>query len=80
MDDIEYLLESGNTPSGDTVGSNMTPVIRNTSQLSREDRLAMAEYLKSLPAVHDKTLAARNKAGRPQLLSQIQSGTEWQSR
>jgi len=51
VDDIEYLLESGNTPSGDTVGSNMTPVIRNTSQLSREDRLAMAEYLKSLPAV-----------------------------
>lgn len=51
VDDIEYLLETGNTPSGDTVGSNMTPVIRNTAQLSREDRLAMAEYLKSLPAV-----------------------------
>jgi mono/diheme cytochrome c family protein len=51
VDDIEYLLETGNTPSGDSVGSNMAPVIRNTSQLSKEDRLAMAEYLKSLPAV-----------------------------
>jgi mono/diheme cytochrome c family protein len=51
VDDIEYLLETGNTLSGDSVGSNMAPVIRNTSQLSKEDRLAMAEYLKSLPAV-----------------------------
>lgn len=51
VDDIEYLLETGNTPSGDSVGSNMSPVIRNTSQLSKEDRAAMAVYLKSLPAV-----------------------------
>jgi uncharacterized membrane protein len=29
----------------------MTRVIRNTSQLSPEDRAAMAEYLKSLPPV-----------------------------
>jgi mono/diheme cytochrome c family protein len=51
VDDIEYLLETGNTSSGDSVGSNMAPVIRNTSQLSKEDRLAMATYLKSLPPV-----------------------------
>lgn len=51
QDDIEYLLETGNTASGDSVGSNMAPVIRNTSQLSKEDRVAMAVYLKSLPAV-----------------------------
>ncbi len=51
VDDIEYLLETGHTPTGDSVGSNMAPVIRNTSQLSKEDRLAMAEYLKSLPPV-----------------------------
>ena len=50
QDDIEYLLESGMTPSGDSVGSNMGPVIRNTSQLSKEDRKAMAVYLKSLAA------------------------------
>jgi mono/diheme cytochrome c family protein len=49
--DIAYLLETGQTPDGDTVGGSMTRVIRNTSQLSAEDRAAMATYLKSLPAV-----------------------------
>jgi mono/diheme cytochrome c family protein len=51
VDDIEYLLETGNTPSGDYVGSKMSLVIRNTSQLSKEDRVAMAVYLKSLAPV-----------------------------
>ncbi|MDB5501040.1 MAG: alkylated repair protein [Tardiphaga sp.] len=49
--DIAYLLETGQTPDGDTVGGSMARVIRNTSQLSAEDRTAMAVYLKSLPAV-----------------------------
>jgi len=49
--DFAYFLESGSTPEGDTAGGSMAPVIRNTSQLSPEDRAAMAEYLKSLPAV-----------------------------
>lgn len=49
--DIAYLLETGQTPDGDTVGGSMTRVIRNTSQLSGDDRAAMATYLKSLPAV-----------------------------
>jgi mono/diheme cytochrome c family protein len=49
--DFDYLLESGMTPEGDSVGGSMTPVIRNTSQLSKEDRLAMAVYLKSLAPV-----------------------------
>jgi len=49
--DFAYLLETGNTPEGDSVGGSMTPVIRNTSQLSDEDRKAMAVYLKSLPPV-----------------------------
>ncbi len=39
------------TLEGDTVGSNMAPVIRNTSQLSKEDRAAMAVYIKSLAPV-----------------------------
>lgn len=50
-EDFESLLESGMTPEGDSVGSNMAPVIRNTSQLSKEDRAAMAVYLKSLAPV-----------------------------
>ncbi len=49
VSDFEYLLETGSKPDGDNVGSNMAPVIRNTSQLSPEDRKAMAVYLKSLP-------------------------------
>ncbi|MGH6645041.1 MAG: c-type cytochrome, partial [Bradyrhizobium sp.] len=49
--DFAYFLESGLTPDGDTAGGAMARVIRNTSQLSPEDRAAMAEYLKSLPAV-----------------------------
>jgi mono/diheme cytochrome c family protein len=49
--DFAYFLESGLTPDGDTAGGAMARVIRNTSQLSPEDRTAIAEYLKSLPAV-----------------------------
>ena len=49
--DIAYFLETGQTPDGDTAGGSMARVIRNTSQLSAEDRAAMAEYIKSLPPV-----------------------------
>jgi mono/diheme cytochrome c family protein len=49
--DIAYFLETGETPDGDSAGGSMARVIRNTSQLSPEDRGAIAEYLKSLPAV-----------------------------
>ena len=49
--DIAYLLETGNTPDGDSVGGPMAPVIRNTSQLVAADRDAMAAYIKSLPPV-----------------------------
>src|SRR5665213_3017729 len=49
--DIAYFLDTGQTPDGDTVGGSMAAVIRNTSQLSADDRAAIAEYLKSLPPV-----------------------------
>lgn len=49
--DIAYFLETGQTPDGDSAGGSMVRVIRNTSQLSAEDRAAMAEYIKSLPPV-----------------------------
>lgn len=52
--DIAYLLESGFTPEYDSVGGSMTPVVGNTSQLSAEDRNAMAEYLSTLPAVEGR--------------------------
>lgn len=50
-EDIAYLLETGHTPDGDSVGGSMTEVIRNTSQLPGPDREAIAVYLKSLPPV-----------------------------
>ena len=49
--DIAYLLKTGDTPDGDSVGGAMVAVIRNTSQVSDEDRNAMAVYIKSLPPV-----------------------------
>lgn len=49
--DIAYMLESGQTPDGDFVGSSMTAVTRNTEQLPAEDRAAIAAYIKSLPVV-----------------------------
>jgi mono/diheme cytochrome c family protein len=47
--DIAYFLETGETPDNDTAGGSMVRVIKNTSQLSPEDRTAIAEYIKSLP-------------------------------
>jgi mono/diheme cytochrome c family protein len=49
--DIAYLLESGSTPDGDSVGGDMTAVVSNTSKLSPDDRTAIATYIKSLPPV-----------------------------
>jgi len=49
--DISYLLETGDTPSGDSVGGPMTDVVRNTAQLLPEDRNAIATYVKSLPPI-----------------------------
>ena len=41
-------------PDGDFCGGSMADVIDdNTSHLTRDDRLAIAEYLKSLPPIAD---------------------------
>ena len=60
--DIAYFLETGELPEGNSVGGSMVRVIRNTSQLSAEDRDAMADYIKSLPPLEGppraKTAAA----------------------
>lgn len=49
--DIAYLLETGDTPEGDSVGGTMTAVVRNTSQLAAADRQAIAAYIKTLPPI-----------------------------
>ena len=50
-DDIEETLDTGITPDADRVGGSMVEVVRNTSLLSKQDRAAIAVYIKSLPAV-----------------------------
>lgn len=49
--DIAEVLANGMTPDADKVGGNMIEVVRNISQLSAEDRMAIATYIKSLPPV-----------------------------
>ena len=52
--DLEFLLEIGMLPDGDFVGGTMGEVVdETTSQLTEEDRAAMAEYLLSLPPVEN---------------------------
>jgi mono/diheme cytochrome c family protein len=48
---IAEYLRSGFTPEFDTAGGEMAEVIRNTGQLSDENRLAIAAYLKAVPAI-----------------------------
>ena len=48
--DIAEMLETGMTPD-DKVSGAMAEVVRNTAQLSAEDRAAIATYVKSLPPV-----------------------------
>ncbi len=51
VDDIEYFLDIGIRPDGDSTDSVMSAVVDNsTSKLTKEDRLAIATYLKSVPA------------------------------
>jgi mono/diheme cytochrome c family protein len=59
--EIAYLLETGDTPDGDSVGGSMTAVVRNTSRLSAEDRAAIATYLKSLPPVEGPPRPAKKE-------------------
>jgi mono/diheme cytochrome c family protein len=49
--DIAYMLQIGQTPDGDFVGSSMADVVGNTAQLPPDDRSAIATYIKSLPPV-----------------------------
>ncbi len=49
--DIAEYLRSGFTPDYDTAGGEMAEVIRNTAQLTDDDRNAIAAYLKIVPPV-----------------------------
>ena len=47
--DIAYMLQSGSTPDGDSVGGSMNQVVKNMAELGDADRNAIAVYIKSLP-------------------------------
>ncbi|VAV86754.1 Putative diheme cytochrome c-553 [hydrothermal vent metagenome] len=49
--DIAYSLESGFTPDFDTFGSTMAEVQVNMAKLTKQDRQAIARYIKSLKAI-----------------------------
>jgi len=53
IDDLVFYFETGFTPEYDTAGSTMVGVIENLSLLPAEDRVAIATYLKSIPALPD---------------------------
>jgi mono/diheme cytochrome c family protein len=48
--DIAGTLTDGLTPDAGLVGGNMIEIVANTTKLTAEDRMAMAVYIKSLPA------------------------------
>lgn len=49
--DIAYYLETGFTPDFDSVGGSMVSVQENMAKLTKEDREAIAAYLKSIPMI-----------------------------
>jgi mono/diheme cytochrome c family protein len=51
QENLVKLLETGETPDGDTIGGEMAKVTSNTGKLSAADREAMATYVRSLPPV-----------------------------
>ncbi len=50
--DIAYSLESGFTPEFDSFGGTMAEVQTNTAKMTKEDRTAIARFLKSLKPVN----------------------------
>ena len=48
-EDVAAMLADGTTPDADLVGGSMAEVVANTARLTQDDRLAIGEYLKSLP-------------------------------
>jgi len=50
-DDIVGVLTDGHTPDFNFVSNPMAEIVKNTAQLSEEDRRAIAVFLQSVPAV-----------------------------
>jgi hypothetical protein len=58
VEEIAEYLSSGIKPDGDVAGGLMGEVIQGTlagyKDLTREDRVAIAQYLKTIPAVKNR--------------------------
>jgi hypothetical protein len=57
--DIASYLGTGLLPNGDAVGGAMVAVQENMALLPASDRLAIAEYLKSLPPIANPRPASK---------------------
>jgi mono/diheme cytochrome c family protein len=59
-EDIAEFIGTGNKPDGDVAGDLMAEIIQGTSagykDVTKADRLAIAKYLKSIPAVRNKVV------------------------
>lgn len=49
--DISFSLQTGFTPNGDVMGGTMAQVQQNMAKLTKDDRDAIAAYLKSIPPI-----------------------------
>lgn len=64
LEDIAYLLETGNTPDFDVIGGAMVAVQENMAKLRSGDRAAIAAYLKTLPPRPDAVPKSEQKSDK----------------
>ena len=63
VDDLASYLDDGLTPSGDIAGGAMAEVIRGTSALSNEDRLAIAVFIKAQAPIPPAPMQKMSQGG-----------------
>lgn len=68
--DLAFFLQSGMLPDGDFAGGEMAEVISGTSELTAEDRTAIARFLQSLPPIE-------NQIGSPKPQQTDGGGEAW---
>lgn len=52
--DLMAYFTTGLTPDYDSAGGHMASVVQNLARLSEDDRMAIVDYLKAIPAVADQ--------------------------
>ena len=65
--DVEWLLERGMLPDGDTVGAEMGEVVESTTgRLTKADRQAIITYLRTVPPVNHRVGKPKKKGQPPE--------------